>query len=66
MLRQAAAPAEVEVRRVGPSATREFFRRLARTRTAGIGAGIVGLVILAALLAPLLAPYDPTQQDTRS
>jgi len=66
MLKQAAAPAVPEVRRVGPSATREFFRRLARTRTAGIGAGIVGLVILAALLAPLLAPYDPTQQDTRS
>ena len=66
MLRQVAAPTEIEARRVGPSATREFFRRLARTRTAGIGAGIVGLVILAALLAPLVAPYDPTQQDTRS
>lgn len=66
MVGQAAAPAAPAVGRVGPSATREFFRRLARTRTAGIGAGIVGLVILAALLAPLIAPHDPTQQDTRS
>lgn len=44
---------------------RDFLHRLWRTRLSGVGLGIVGLVLLAALLAPAIAPYDPSQKNTR-
>ena len=38
------------------------WRRLRRDRGAMLGAALVALISLAALLAPLLAPHDPTEQ----
>ena len=38
------------------------WRRLRRDRRALLGMGLVGLIVLAALLAPWLAPHDPTEQ----
>lgn len=36
------------------------WRRFRRNRSALLGAGIVGLVLIAAALGPEMAPYDPT------
>jgi peptide/nickel transport system permease protein len=36
------------------------------SRLAGVGIVIVGMVIVAAIFAPLIAPYDPTQKNTRN
>lgn len=36
---------------------------MGRNRAALSGAGLIGLLILAALFGPLLAPYDPTETD---
>lgn len=47
------------------SFTRDFLRRLWHTRLSGIGLGIVGLVLLAAVCAPAVAPYDPSAKNTR-
>lgn len=41
---------------------RVLLRRLARSRFAVFGLGVVVLLILVAALAPLIAPYDPTAQ----
>lgn len=40
---------------------RRWWRTLLRHRTGMVGAVLLGLVVLAAILAPLLAPYSPTQ-----
>ena len=37
------------------------LRRLARHRSAQVGFGILGFLILVAIFAPLLAPYDPVE-----
>ncbi|MEP6995322.1 MAG: ABC transporter permease [Acidobacteriota bacterium] len=50
----------------GASPVRDFLRRLWHIRLAGVGIVIVGIVIVAALFAPLIAPYDPTQKNTRN
>jgi peptide/nickel transport system permease protein len=41
-----------------------FLRRLARSRTALLGAGIVAVVCVVAVSAPVLAPYDPVTMQT--
>ncbi len=46
----------------GVSLVRDAFRRLRRNPVAIVGASIVGLFILVAILAPLLAPHDPAQR----
>ena len=49
-----------------PVARRElgvFVRRILRTRGAGFGLVVTGLVVLAALLADLVSPYSPAAQD---
>ncbi|MFG1659578.1 ABC transporter permease [Micromonospora chersina] len=46
----------------GVSLVRDAFRRLRRNPTAIVGASIVALFILVAILAPLLAPHDPGQR----
>ncbi|MDQ6834107.1 MAG: ABC transporter permease, partial [Chloroflexota bacterium] len=50
----------------GAAPVRDFLRRLWHVRLAGVGLVIVGIVVLTALFAPLLAPYDPTQKNTRN
>ncbi len=50
----------------GAAPVRDFLRRLWHVRLAGVGLIIVGVVVLTALFAPLLAPYDPTQKNTRN
>lgn len=42
---------------------RVILRRLARNRGAVVGAAVVLLFLLTALLGPLLAPYDPLEQN---
>jgi peptide/nickel transport system permease protein len=42
------------------------FRRLLRSRTFVVGAGIVAFWILIAILWPLVAPYSPTQIDANA
>ena len=39
----------------------ELWRRLRKNRAAVMGAGVVGIFVLLAILAPLLVPYDHTQ-----
>jgi peptide/nickel transport system permease protein len=46
-----------------PSPTRLILRRGLRHAGFLIGAGILGLIVLAALAAPLIAPHDPYAQD---
>ena len=43
-----------------------FWRRLRRSRSAWIGAALVGLCLGCALFAPLLAPYGPHEKDGAS
>jgi len=43
-----------------PQAT--FFRRALRSRRLVVGAVLIGLVVLMAILAPILAPFPPLQQ----
>lgn len=40
---------------------RDVFRRLRRNPSAWVGAGIIAVFLLVALLAPVLAPYGPTE-----
>ncbi|WP_165950140.1 dipeptide/oligopeptide/nickel ABC transporter permease/ATP-binding protein [Actinomadura sp. GC306] len=42
-----------------------FTARLLRSRTTLFWAGIVGAVVLCAVLAPVIAPYDPLDGDVR-
>ncbi|MEI8190501.1 MAG: ABC transporter permease, partial [candidate division NC10 bacterium] len=39
----------------------ELWRRLRKNRAAVMGAGVVGIFVLLAILAPVLVPYDPIQ-----
>jgi ABC-type dipeptide/oligopeptide/nickel transport system permease subunit len=43
-----------------------LWARFRRDRWFQLGAGLVGLVVLAALLAPWLAPFDPISGDLRN
>jgi len=43
-----------------------FARRLLRNRSFVIGALLVGVIVLAALLAPWIAPYDPLKGNFRA
>ncbi len=52
--------AEVRARR---SATQRALRMLRRNRLGLLGAGILSIVVLAAILAPFLTPYDPMTGD---
>ena len=45
------------------SPARRALRRLRKRTGAMVGLGVLGLVVLAALLAPLLPLHDPTQQS---
>jgi ABC-type dipeptide/oligopeptide/nickel transport system permease subunit len=45
------------------SPTRLFFRRFLRNKLAILGASIILIMLLAALLAPVISPYDPLNQD---
>lgn len=49
--------------RPGARPTVAALRSLTRNRAALLGAGILVLLALVAVLAPLLTPYDPTKQD---
>ncbi|MEP7359744.1 MAG: ABC transporter permease [Anaerolineales bacterium] len=53
-LQKAAAPA---VR----TPTQDMLRRIARHRSAQVGAAILGFMILVAIFAPVLAPYNPIE-----
>lgn len=55
--------AEVAAEDGGGGLSRDALRRLRRNPTALVGAALVTLFVLVALLAPLLAPYDPTDVD---
>jgi peptide/nickel transport system permease protein len=41
-----------------------MWRRFRRDKGALVGLGLVGLIVLLALLAPVIAPYDPVEQFT--
>src|SRR5688572_24482200 len=43
----------------GQSSSLESLERLVRDPAAMVGAGLIFLAVLAALLAPVVAPYDP-------
>ncbi len=43
----------------------DLWRRLRRNRAAIVGAGIVGMFVLLAILAPVLVPFNPTQGDLK-
>lgn len=47
----------------GKSELGAAFDRLKRNRSAVIGAGLLGILILLAIFAPVLAPYNPTALD---
>ena len=47
---------------VGPTPGQRLRRRIFGHRGIIIGGGILGIIVLLALLAPLLAPYDPYAQ----
>ncbi len=46
-----------------PTPGQRLRRRIFGHRGIIIGGGILGIIVLLALLAPLLAPYDPYAQD---
>ncbi|MDR7481503.1 MAG: ABC transporter permease [Armatimonadota bacterium] len=54
-------PAPGALRPLSPQAL--LWRRLRRTRSAAIGAVVVGILALAAVAAPWLAPHDPIRND---
>ncbi|HLH73294.1 MAG TPA: ABC transporter permease [Chloroflexota bacterium] len=47
-------------------ALRDAFQRLLRTRLAGFGLVVLGLLVLLAIFASVLAPYDPQDQALES
>ncbi|MFC5953798.1 ABC transporter permease [Streptomyces pratens] len=49
----------------GASLWREAFRRLRRSKMAIIGAAVIALFVLVALVGPYLTPYAPTAQTWR-
>ncbi len=40
----------------------DAWRRFRRDRVALVGAGVIAVIVFAALLAPLIAPFDPLEQ----
>ncbi|MEU2598785.1 ABC transporter permease [Streptomyces hirsutus] len=49
----------------GASLWREAFRRLRRSKMAIIGAAVIALFVLVAIVGPYLTPYAPTAQSWR-
>ncbi|MEO8306287.1 MAG: ABC transporter permease [Betaproteobacteria bacterium] len=49
-----------------PSRASVFARRLFANRSFAIGAALVGMVVVLALLAPAIAPYDPLKGNFRA
>jgi peptide/nickel transport system permease protein len=49
----------------GQRARGETLRRLLRSRSAIVGGGVLGVVVLAAVLAPLISPFDPIKTNQR-
>jgi peptide/nickel transport system permease protein len=43
----------------------ETLRRVLRSRSALVGGGVLGLIVLAALVAPLISPFDPIKTNQR-
>src|SRR5205823_13442574 len=52
--------------RGGATGRASTVRLLLRNRMAVVGAVVVIIWVIAALLAPMVAPYDPTDQDVRA
>lgn len=50
---------------VGASLWREAFRRLKANKMAVLGAIVIGLFVVVAIIGPWVAPYSPTAQDWR-
>src|SRR5262249_2037843 len=50
----------------GRSLARDALRRLVRSNSAIVGAAILLLMVLAALLAPAVSPYDPIKTSQRT
>jgi peptide/nickel transport system permease protein len=48
------------------SGRRRALRTFIRNRTAVVGLGLIGLIVLIALAAPLVAPHDPLRQSVRN
>ena len=59
MVQETFSPA-VSIRGVRPGAGTLLWRMVRRRRITGVGAGLILLVVLAALAAPVLSSYDPT------
>ena len=60
---EASEAAELVQEDAGGSLSRDALRRLRRSPTAIVGAFLVAVFVLVAVLAPLLAPYSPTAVD---
>ncbi|MGW9396405.1 ABC transporter permease [Streptomyces sp. NPDC055642] len=58
--------AAVKETSTGASLWREAFRRLKRSKMAIIGAIVIGLFILLAIVGPYIAPFSPTAQTWRN
>lgn len=58
--------AAVKETSTGASLWREAFRRLKRSKMAIIGAVVIGLFIVLAIVGPYIAPYSPTAQTWRN
>lgn len=54
------------VRRTPAQSARHVFQWAMAHRSIVIGSGLVGLIVLAAMLAPLIARFDPYEQDLLS
>jgi peptide/nickel transport system permease protein len=51
------------LRRSGKLWTNRYVRRSFRNKTAIVGAAVLAIIVLAAILAPFLTPYGPNQMD---
>ncbi|MEU3094727.1 ABC transporter permease [Streptomyces sp. NPDC006967] len=58
--------AAVKETSTGASLWREAFRRLKRSKMAVIGAIVIGLFIVLAIVGPYIAPFSPTAQTWRN
>ncbi|MFL6141059.1 MAG: ABC transporter permease [Labedaea sp.] len=59
-------PAEegvVPTKRRSSSQLADIWRRFKRNKLAMVGLGVVGVLILLAILGPFIAPYDPKEQN---
>lgn len=57
---------ENSVRRTPAQSARHVVQWAMAHRSIVIGGGLIGLIVLAAILAPLIAPFDPYEQDLLS